>query len=91
MQLVVIGTAALRADDSVPDCSELTHLSLVCPKLVTLLCAGCKRLPDDQLRLAISACRSLATCDVKDCALLSEETMDTLEQLSRRRTEKGES
>ena len=65
-------------------CAELAQLSLVCPKLVTLLCAGCKRLPDAQLRLAIRACRNLTTCDVKDCELLSPETRNALEQLTRR-------
>ena len=63
-----------------PAVRELAELSLVCPKLATLLCAGCTRLPDEQLRLAIKSCRNLATCDVKGCELLTAETAAALEQ-----------
>ena len=64
-------------------CAELRNLTLVCPKITTLLCAGCKHLPDAQMRQAMQSCRSLQMCDVKGCILLTPETVAELEQLCR--------
>lgn len=66
-------------------CAELASLQISCPKLGTLLCGGCKRLPDAALRAAVDTCRALHTCDIKGCDLLSDATLAALEtQLGKR-------
>jgi len=54
-------------------CVELACLALACPSLVTLLCGGCKRLPDAAMVTAIRSCPLLQTLDVQGCSLLAAE------------------
>ena len=54
-------------------CVELACLAIACPRLVTLLCGGCKRLPNAAMLDAIRSCPVLQTLDVQGCSLLAAE------------------
>ena len=66
-------------------CVDVTSVSLATPKLSTLLCAGCKRLPDEQIRAVLQSCPALRTIDLKGCPLITDGTRQAAEQMLRTR------
>ena len=66
-------------------CVDVTSVSLATPKLSTLLCAGCKRLPDEQIKTVLQSCPALRTIDLKGCPLITDGTRQAAEQMLRTR------